>query len=339
MKKALILGCLAGVVVVILLIRFFPPNDDFNLDNPFWNGLKDFKRETKASSLSYVYGVNFIPSPSKSSLFIIGPSGTYSGREISSISKYLEAGGMLILADDFGSGNSILKGLGLKTRFSQHLVVDPLFRGKSSVLAKTVDIKGSLANIKSIMFNYPTSLQVNRFEGEVIATSSSFSFFDDNLNGKKDKSEDNGPFPMIAKIRYGKGKIYLISDSSLFINSMLSQEENQKFLKTIIKGKKIFIDISHHPMGPLPRLKSMEMRIYQVASRFEIRYSLFLVLAMSIVWLRFKKKKPGSREKIQNILQKHPDWDRKVLEIVLRSKLEVPFSFGSLKTKKGGDEK
>ena len=58
MRKALILGILAGVIAVILLIRFFPSNDDFNLDNPFWNGLKKFQQETKASSISHIFNIN-----------------------------------------------------------------------------------------------------------------------------------------------------------------------------------------------------------------------------------------------------------------------------------------
>ncbi len=322
MRKALISGCLAGVVIVILLIRFFPTNDDFNLENPFWNGLKDFKKETEASSTNYISEINSILSPMETTLFIIGPSGTYSSEEVSSISRYLRAGGMLILADDFGSGNSILEGLELKTRFSRHLVVDPLFRGKSSVLAKTVDLVGPLANIKSLIFNYPTSLQFNTLEGKIIAISSSFSFFDDNLNGKREKGEGEGPFLMIADISYGKGKIYLISDSSLFINSMLGEEENKKFLERVIKGKRIFIDTSHHPTGILPKLKKAEITIYQIASRFEIRYSLFFLLVMSVVWLKFKKRKVRYEEDVEDILRRHPDWDRKMLKEVQGSRLK-----------------
>ena len=323
MKKALILGILAGVVVVIVLIRFFPPNDDFNLDNPFWNGLKEFQKETNAFSLGDISSVDSVPFPSETSLFIIGPSGIYSDKEISSVSKYLKAGGVLILADDFGSGNAILEGLGLKTRFSQHLVVDPLFRGKASVLAKTVDLSAPLADIKSLMFNYATSLKFNDSEGKILATSSSFSYFDDNLNGEREKGEDEGPFPMIAEISYENGKIYLISDSSLFINSMLGEEENRGFLKNIIKGKKGFIDISHHPMGPLPNLKKVEVKIYQIASRFEVRYSIFLILVIVIVWIKFKRGKVRYGEDMQDILQKHPDWDKKILKDILSSRFEV----------------
>ena len=314
MRKALIIGILVGVIAVILLIRFFPPNDDFNLDNPFWNGLKEFQKETKASSLSHIFNINSFPFLSKTALFIIGPSGTYTNKEISYLSKYLKTGGVLILADDFGSGNSIVKGLGLKTRFSHHLVVDPLFRGKSSILPKTVHLTGPLANIKSLMFNYPTSLQFVSGEGEILAVSSSFSFFDDNLNGKEEKNEEKGPFPMIAEVAYGKGKIYLISDSSLFINSMLSEEENRKFLANIIKKKKIFIDISHYPTGILPKLRNAEIKVYQIASRFEVRYSLFLLLVMLIAWLKFKKRKFGYEEDIEDILQRHPECNRKILE-------------------------
>jgi len=293
MKKALILGIFATVFAILLLIRFFPPGDDFNLDNPFWNGLKDFKIKTQTSSLNSIQEIDLIPFPSQ-----------------------------VILADDFGSGNLILEGLGLKVRFSGHPVVDPLFRGKAQVLVKVVDLKGPFAGIGSLMLNYPASLQLGNGEGKVLATSSSFSFFDDNLNGKKDKNEGEGPFPVIAEISYGAGKIYVISDSSIFINSMLKEEGNQKFLKIITEEKKVLIDTSHHPAGLLTRLKDVEIKVYQVASKFEVKYSLFLVLVVAIVWLRFKRGRFVRREEdIQDILQRHPGWDRDILN-KLKKELE-----------------
>lgn len=319
MKKALILGCLAGTLAIILLIRFYPPTDDFNLDNPFWNGLKNFKQGTKASSVNLTSAVSFTPSPSESALFIIAPSGEFSTEEMSLLSSYLKEGGTLVLADDFGSGNSILEGLGLLSRFSRRLVVDPLFRGKASVLPKTVNLSGSLAQINSLMFNYPTSLQIETGEAGILATSSSFSYFEDSLNGQTDKK--TGPFSMIAEFSYGKGRIYLVSDSSLFINSMLKEEENGKFLKTITEGKSIFVDTSYYPMGILPRLKNGEVKIYQLASRFEIKYSLFLILVLFVSGMRFKRKETESGEDEQDIMQRHPRWDKKIL-IKLKKELK-----------------
>ena len=323
MRKALILGMVAGVVAVVLLIRFFPSNEDFNLDNPFWNGLKSFREETGAFSLGQISDLSLMPSSSGTVLFIIGSSGAYNSQEISVISSYLKGAGTVILADDFGSGNSILKGLGVESRFSDHLVVDPLFRGKSSLLAKTVDTVGPLADIESLMFNYPTSLQVNDFAGEIVASSSSFSFFDDNLNGKREESEDEGPFPMIVRIPYGKGEIYLISDSSLFINSMLDEAENGEFLQTIIQGKRLFVDTSHYRVGMLSRLRNIEITIYEIISRLEVRYALFLVLVMTIVWLRLERKKAGYEEDIESVLKRHPHWNKKTLKYVQSSRLKT----------------
>ncbi len=313
MKKAFILGCLLAGVVVAFLIRFLPPNDDFHLDNPFWNGLKTFQEKTQGSSLSYISDIDFVAFPSETCLFIIGPSGSYSAREIASIERYLRAGGLLILADDFGSGNLILEGLGLKTRFSHQLVIDPLFRGKSSVLVKSVDFSGPLADIKSLMFNFPTFLQVERGEGRVFATSSSFSISRDSLVQDEASAGQEGPFPMVAEITYGAGKIYLIADSSLFINSMLGEGENEKLLQTITQDKKIFIDTSHHPKGLLAKMQSTMIALYQITSRFEIRYSLFLVLVIAVLWLKVKKRKVVEDEDIEAILKRHPAWDKNTL--------------------------
>lgn len=317
MKRAFFLGILSGVIAVILLIRFFPPGDDFHLDNPFWNGLKDFKEESGASPVNLKSAFRLMVSPSRSVLFIIGPSGSYTDREISLISGYLQGGGTLFLADDFGSANSILRGLRLKTRFTGHLVVDPLFRGKAQVFVKTVDFGGQLTQIESLMFNYPTSLQVASGEGKVLAFSSPFSFYDDNLNGKREKDETQGPFPMIAFISYKGGKIYLVSDSSLFINCMLNEGENKKLLQTVIKNKKVIVDVSHHPAGTLLKLKNAELMAYGFLSRLEVRYSVFLVLVICILLFGFKKKKVMLEEEIESIIEsilgKHPTWSKDTL--------------------------
>ncbi len=324
MKKALVLGLFVGSLAVFLLILFFPPSDDFNLDNPFWNGLKEFKEEIKPESLSRIFNIDSVFPPSETVLFIIGPSGAYSRDEIVSLSRYLEKGGTVVLADDFGSGNLILKNLGIKTSFSHHLVVDPLFRGKSSVLVKAVDMNEDLSSIKSLMFNYPTSVQFESDEGKVLTTSSPFSFFDDNMNGKKEKEENSGPFPMIVKLSYGKGKIFLISDSSLFINSMLDKEENKKFLKSLVGKKKVFFDISCHPEGLLLKLRKAKIKIYRVFSRFEVKYSIFLILVIIFMWLRFegKENRKEHAEDVDNILQRHPEWNREILKN-LRSRFKI----------------
>ena len=97
MRKALVLsilgGMVAGVVAVILLIRFFPSNEDFNLDNPFWNGLKSFREETGAFSLGQISDLSLVPSSSGTILFIIGPSGAYNREEISAMARYVNSGG------------------------------------------------------------------------------------------------------------------------------------------------------------------------------------------------------------------------------------------------------
>jgi len=223
---------------------------------------------------------------------------------------------VLILADDFGSGNLLLKGLGVKARFSGRLVVDPLFRGKASVLVKTASLSIHLADVESLMFNYPTFLYLKE-EGAMLAKSSSFSFIDDNLNGKMEIDEYGGPFPMIARLQYGKGEILLISDSSIFINSMLEEEGNREFLKQLTRGRSVFVDISHHPASTLYKLKRAEIMLYQVASEFEIRYSIFLFMIIVFLWMRFKRKQARQKEDIEDILQRHPDWDRKTLEHIL----------------------
>ncbi|MBE0478797.1 DUF4350 domain-containing protein [Candidatus Aerophobetes bacterium] len=311
MKKALISGCLVGVVAVIFLMRFYPPTDDFNLENPFWNGLKNFQEVTEATSVNLASEVRVTFFPAESILFIIGPSGPFGNEEVALVKSYLEAGGGLVLADDFGSGNFLLEGLGLRSRFSGKLVVDALFRGKASCLPKTVDISHFLANISALLLNYPTFLEIAPGEASVLATSSAFSYVEELANGNMEKRP--GPFPMIAEISYGKGKIYLVADASIFINCMLDEEDNRKLAASFVEGKQVFIDTSTYPYSRLGRLKAWQMEIYHVASRFEVRYSIFLALVLFIVGMRFKRKKIKDKENIRDILERHPDWNKTTL--------------------------
>lgn len=310
-------GLITAIVILFLLVYFFPSLDDFNLKNPSWNGITNFSRISKAQPIKKIADITYsVPLLSETILYLIGPSKPFTPEELSSLTGYLKGGGTLILADDFGSGNAILQELGLNTRFSGHLLIDPLFRNKASTLPKIVNLSPELKNITALVFNYATTLNIDPLEIDILASSSSYSYTDSNLNQKWDKEETKGPFPVIGKIEYGEGKLYLISDSSIFINSMLNKEDNKKLIALLTKNKKSFIDTFHWQEARLSKLKSAQLSLYQLFSPIEARYSLLFLFIALIVWLRVRQKKARASEELQETLAEHPHWDKEILKIL-----------------------
>ena len=60
-------------------------------------------------------------------VLIVIPHQRPTGDDVDRIESYLDRGGTVVLADDYGFGNVILEGVGLAYRFSGIPLLDPLF--------------------------------------------------------------------------------------------------------------------------------------------------------------------------------------------------------------------
>jgi hypothetical protein len=300
----ILLGLMASLLIVVGLALAMPSMDDFDLDNPGWNGLSKFKSMVEPNS--GLEGLN----PVDSVLFLIGPSKPFSEADVSAFKMFLMEGGLVVLMDDYGSGNDLLAALNLSARFINVELRDPLFRGKDSRLVKIVDVKASpyTLNVSSLIFNCATALDGVR-EGEVLAYSTPFSYLDGNGNGLPDEGEPRGPFPVMAEIEYGEGVLILISDSSLFINSMM--DENYVLLRGLEADKRVFIDVLHWEPSKLTLFKADLGRAYDFIKAYEVKYTLLALLAILPFKLKWKGEKGGELKKV---LKAHPEWNKELLK-------------------------
>jgi len=108
-------------------------------------------------------------------------------------------------------------------------------------------------NITQLYFNYGTALDVKDNSVTVLAKSSSSSYFV--APGQSNMSK--GEKPVLAYVDYGKGKVVLLSDPSVFINSMDKGDNKKLFnnvVATLIGGDKsapVLFDESHRAAQPL----------------------------------------------------------------------------------------
>ncbi|MBI2852965.1 MAG: DUF4350 domain-containing protein [Chloroflexi bacterium] len=225
---------LFAVVVVILLgsllsVWFYPSAQDFMESNRTWNGIKSFSSESGAQSVD---SLSKLPSLPREHTLIVVPYVDPTPEELSRIRQFVDNGGSLLLMDDYGYGNNILKYLELPTRFDNRPLLDPLFSYKNQRMPRVTDFSPEIRNagISALTLNHATSL-INVEESQALAWSSSNSFLDTDGNEAYNAGEPAGPFPVVARFKHGQGTVTLVSDPSIMINSMVNRDDNSRFIK------------------------------------------------------------------------------------------------------------
>ena len=106
-----------------------------------------------------------------------------------------------------------------------------------------------------------------------------------------DDGEPSGSYAVISHHDLGNGRIVLISDPSIFINSMLNFADNLAFVENIAAAttSELIIDQSHLPMSNLSQTKNWLATIrYSFSTPLGAISLVILVLAITLmpIWHR-----------------------------------------------------
>ena len=288
-SKLLLAITLVIILSMLALIWFFPPNGDFRVENPFWNGLSTFNSQQKVTPISTFSSLP--ANPARTALFLV-PYQQFSEPELEQLRSYVSNGGTLLIMDDYGYGNQVLSGLGLNIKFTGEPLLDPLFNYRNTWLPKITDFAETpiANNVSSIVFNHASSLN-NTSNATVAAYSSRFSFLDLNGNAAWDTNEPTGPLPVVAYVKMGQGYVVAIADPSLLINSMIGMDDNLQFLNNAValqgSNLQVFVDQTHLPRTPLDSAKETVATLYGAVSSPIGALSLIaiiLVLSLKPIW-------------------------------------------------------
>ena len=301
-RSVLLISLSVLIITSISLSMLIRPIDDLWVENPFWNGLSEVQSTIKPLRLSGLDNLQ-IP-PENSTILMLGPSLPYAKSDINAIRSYLQEGGRVVLSDDFGTGNTLLEGLGIRARFSGELLQDKLFNEKK-LMPRILLIENATETrgVKELVLNYPTTL-TNLKDNERLAYASYFS--------EVANSAEFGPFPVLARIEVGKGTIYLISDSSIFINSMLNLGDNKSLLKNLSKGVVAIAD-SYSTQSRLTTFRGSLKAAYAFLNHPEVKYSLALIIIVGVFKVAWEDRDEQPDE-VEETLKRHPEWSRRELE-------------------------
>ncbi len=243
---------LAVLLMLAMLVWFYPSSGDFEGKNSSWNGSSNFLSRFQATPLN---SLSSLPSAPEETTLVTIPYLEFTSADLEILKEFVATGGSLVILDDFGYGNQILKYLGVQARFSGSLLLDPLFNYKNENFPRTFTFSSSLAEggIETVTFNHATCLEGIPQEN-VVAQSSYFSFLDEDYDGEWCEGEVKGPLPVIAINELGEGRLTVIADPSILINGMLDMGDNYLFLEEVCTDK-IYLDLSHLPETPLDKAK------------------------------------------------------------------------------------
>lgn len=347
---------------------------DFSIFNSGWNGTSGLAIHTyHAGKFSPTFEVESTGTeitiaqvslsrisfePAADALVIIGPTIAFTSSEGAIVGDFVRNGGMLLLADDFGTGNTLLAGMGSTSRFSGELVMDLAFE-KQPEFSVCFDIRPDplTSNVSTLLLNYPSSLVLNDPASSIIARSSIASWLDTSGDRLHEPGEPQGPFPILAREEMGQGTIVLLSDPSILINGMSANLDNLVFSTNLMDyisshRSSVYFDESHRdffdPVAVAFKFTG-DLSLNAKATLVVIAFILVLWISTDLVdktveWMsrklrsgfytilgalvprRWSRKEAvrveqrTQEELVQMIAEKHPDWRNGLVRYLLRER-------------------
>lgn len=242
-----------GLLAVLLLVWAHPLGRDSSVLNEDWNGLSRARAELNATALLSYDVLPAMPLPATVILFPHLPVGDQAALVLD---HFTMDGGTLVLLDDFGFGNDLLERLGLRLRLAEGVLFDPLYCYRNGSMPRVEFVDNSVGGAHGTMvLNRATWLE-GAGPADVWAWSSYFSYGDRDGNSLHGAGEPKGPLPVAASVSRGAGRVVVVADSSLLLNSMAMLGDNVGAVGQWARGS-VFIDQVHLPEAEMDRSRLM----------------------------------------------------------------------------------
>ena len=240
-----------GAVYPELTIRSQNPSQLSAWDGD-WNDISRFANDMRAEGyatqalLSSPMALDELNSVQRNAtvLLILGVERAYTEPEAKAIREFVRQGGRVLLADDFGHGNSAVSGLYSvgASFFGQQLYDmnhwdEPSHPHNASYGVVDADLP-RVGFSGQLLLSEPTALTVAEGGKAIpLLRSSEQGFVDLNSNSFGDPDEGTfsiGGAVIMAEVEVGSGRMVLLSDPSLFINSLYGELDNRDFAHALI---------------------------------------------------------------------------------------------------------
>lgn len=246
LARTFALATILGFLTVFLFVAYWPIQEPYHPLNLGWNGCSTIAGTTQNTTLLYSYNQPLLGA-NQSLLAIIGPSVEFTTHDASTINTFLTAGGTVILADNFGTGNQLLAALNVTARIADRSLADLYFYDKNPDFPIVTDFSSNplTANLRAILLNRPSYILTGNSNLYELAYSSAFSFINLN-NGYPVAGETITSYPVMVSIKFGNGLLVILADPNVFTNQMVGLDDNMLLFRNLMIGRmQLIIDVTH----------------------------------------------------------------------------------------------
>ena len=191
--------------------------------------------------------------PTTTTALVVAPESAYDRTEAARVRAFVEGGGTLVVADDFGSsGNQLLTDVGAAAQFNGALLRDRQnnFRTSAFPVANNVSENPTVQDVDQLTLNNGTAVEPNG--ARPIVSTASFGYLDPTGTDELSDATAFRNYPVVTVESVGEGTVIAVSDPSVFINSMLDRPDNEAFATTLVSSETTLLDASHTtPTPPL----------------------------------------------------------------------------------------
>jgi len=221
---------------LILILHLSTTGEEFSRYNVGWTGTSHFFSTLDRHTTSEILTPSDLAGYKNATLVVIAPDRELTAAEGASYHDFVARGNTMLLADDFGSGNTLLRSLGttIVIQSGNLSSVDRAYDDSYMVVVHPVGDTGFLPAGSSVVLDQASSLT----GGEPLLNTSVFSWVDEIPDRQLSSKEVLGTYTVMAQERIGDGTLYVLSDPSIFINGMNdpgASYANRLFLEKIVR--------------------------------------------------------------------------------------------------------
>ncbi|MFB6161785.1 MAG: DUF4350 domain-containing protein [Haloferacaceae archaeon] len=273
---------------------------------------------------------------------VLSPDRAYTSREAARVRAFVERGGTLVVAEDYGThSNALLDAVGASARFDGAPVRDERSNYRSPALPVATNVSASplTAGVSQLTLNHGTVLE--RRDARVLVATSAYAYRDTDGDGELDDAESLDTYPVVTVERVGSGRVIAVADPSLFINAMLDRPGNRQFVDNAFAAHdRVVLDYSHAERLPPLALALLVVRrtpllqallgVGGVVAVYAWGRGLFSPLTDRLRRDRpaADGSEPSAADVAADLRRRHPEWDaervNRVTEGVMPRRGESP---------------
>jgi hypothetical protein len=325
---------LVGLVVATLLgvvVAASTSSAAFGLYNPGWEGTSELRSVADDAGTEPTVARNvsvYDRAGDGTVAVVLAPDRPYSDRDLATIRAFLARGGTLVIAEDVGAGgNELLRGVNATARVNGTLLRDERFNFRSPALPvanNVTDNETLTQGAGRLTLNYGSVVEPGDGNTTVLVRSSGFAYLDADDDGELDETERLASRPVATVESVGRGRVVVVSDPSLFINTMLERSGNRRFARNLLASEdRLLLDFSH--TADLPPL-TLALVTVRNAPPLQTLVG-FLAIGVVGAWgagafgrirgslRRFRRERPSDTSPVSEadlvayLRDQHPDWD------------------------------